>query len=126
MRIFALALAAVLMLASPAAAKPQDKYAHNGAVKIHYVVDGTGPLVVMIHGFPDYWATWKPLMAELSKAGYRAVALDTRGYNLSDKPEGVAITSNGRTYVVTDNDGVEDWSGETWYLDLGSFQQLFR
>ena len=90
MRIFALALAAVLMLAAPAAAKPQDKYATNNGVKIHYVADGTGPLVVMIHGFLDYWATWKPLMAELNKAGYRTVALDTRGYNLSDKPEGVA------------------------------------
>jgi pimeloyl-ACP methyl ester carboxylesterase len=44
----------------------------------------------MIHGFPDYWATWKPLMAELNKAGYRTAALDTRGYNLSDKPQGVA------------------------------------
>jgi pimeloyl-ACP methyl ester carboxylesterase len=54
------------------------------------VADRTGPLVVRIHGFPDYWATWKPLMAELNKAGYRTVALDTRGYNLSDKPEGVA------------------------------------
>jgi len=49
----------------------------------------------------------------------------TNGW-ITDKPEGVAITSNGRTYVVTDNDGVEDWSGETWFLDLGSFQQLFR
>jgi len=45
----------------------------------------------------------------------------TKGW-ITDKPEGVAITSNGRTYVVTDNDGVEDWSGETWFLDLGRFQ----
>jgi len=46
--------------------------------------------VVLVHGFPDYWATWKPLMAELSAAGYRTAALDTRGYNLSDKPQGEA------------------------------------
>src|SRR5436190_19741946 len=85
-----MALFAALMLALPAHAAPQDRYATNNGVKIHYVVDGKGPLVVMIHGFPDYWATWKPLMAELDKAGYRTVALDTRGYNLSDKPEGVA------------------------------------
>ena len=82
-------LAVVPALASPAG-KLQDKYAKNGDVKIHYVAEGQGPLVVMIHGFPDYWATWKPLMATLSKAGYRAVALDTRGYNLSDKPQGEA------------------------------------
>jgi pimeloyl-ACP methyl ester carboxylesterase len=86
----ALALLAALSLATAAQAAPQDKTATNGDVKIHYVVDGRGPLVVMIHGFPDYWATWKPLMAELNKAGYRTAALDTRGYNLSDKPAGEA------------------------------------
>jgi len=85
-----MAFVAALMLAGAAHAKPQDRYAQNGAVKIHYVVDGQGPLVVLIHGFPDYWATWKPLMAELNKAGYRTAALDMRGYNLSDKPEGEA------------------------------------
>jgi epoxide hydrolase 4 len=91
-RFFSLigALAAVLLLASPAAAQGQDRYAANGGVKIHYVVQGKGPLVVLIHGFPDYWATWKPLMAELSRAGFRTAALDTRGYNLSDKPQGEA------------------------------------
>lgn len=83
-----LAVLAALVLAAPAAAA--NKYATNDGVKIHYVVEGKGPLVVLIHGFPDYWATWKPLMAELNKAGYRTAALDTRGYNLSDKPQGVA------------------------------------
>src|SRR5688572_21348470 len=84
----ALAFAAALMLST--AAQAADKTATNNGVKIHYVVDGKGPLVVMIHGFPDYWATWKPLMAELNKAGYRTAALDLRGYNLSDKPQGQA------------------------------------
>lgn len=84
----ALAFAAALMLSTTAHAA--DKYAANSGVKIHYVLEGKGPLVVLIHGFPDYWATWKPLMAELNKAGYRTAALDTRGYNLSDKPQGVA------------------------------------
>lgn len=83
----ALAFAAALMLST--AAQAADKYATNNGVKIHYVLEGKGPLVVLIHGFPDYWATWKPLMAELNKAGYRTAALDTRGYNLSDKPQGV-------------------------------------
>ena len=87
----ALAASMLLAVAAQAApAKPVDKYATNNGVKIHYVVEGKGPLVVMIHGFPDYWATWKPLMATLSAAGYRTAALDTRGYNLSDKPQGVA------------------------------------
>ncbi|PZQ65766.1 MAG: alpha/beta hydrolase [Phenylobacterium zucineum] len=82
--------AAALLLSTPALAAPQDRTATNGDVKIHYAVEGQGPLVVLIHGFPDYWGTWKPLMAELNKAGYRTAAMDLRGYNLSDKPQGVA------------------------------------
>ena len=93
--IFRIALAAALLIAGAAWAAPAqhagaDRYAENGGVKIHYVVQGKGPLVVMIHGFPDYWATWKPLMKTLNAAGYRTAALDLRGYNLSDKPQGEA------------------------------------
>jgi pimeloyl-ACP methyl ester carboxylesterase len=57
-------------------------------VKIHYVEAGEGPLVVMIHGFPDFWYSWRDQMEAL-KDGYRVVAIDQRGYNLSDAPEGV-------------------------------------
>jgi len=91
--IGAIAAAMTLALAAQSAtpgAKEQDRFAQNGGVKIHYVVEGEGPLVVLIHGFPDYWATWKPLMATLSAAGYRTAAIDNRGYNLSDKPSGEA------------------------------------
>ena len=49
----------------------------------------------------------------------------TNGW-ITDKPEGVAVTSDGRTYVVTDNDGVEDWSGESWFFDLGRYWRLFH
>ena len=84
---FAVALIAAMAIASAASAAPQDKYATNAGVKIHYVVEGKGPLVVMIHGFPDYWATWKPLMAELSKAGYRTAALDNRGSTSPTSPK---------------------------------------
>jgi DNA-binding beta-propeller fold protein YncE len=45
---------------------------------------------------------------------------------ISDKPEGVGITNNGMLYLVTDNDGVDDWSGETTFLDLGNYRRLFR
>jgi pimeloyl-ACP methyl ester carboxylesterase len=68
----------------------EDRYADNDGVKIHYYVAGEGPLVVMIHGFPDYWGTWKPLIRTLSRDQYRTVAIDLRGYNLSDKPKGVS------------------------------------
>ena len=59
----------------------------EGGVKIHYASLGKGPLVVMIHGFPDFWYSWRHQMAALS-SGYQVVAIDQRGYNLSDKPKG--------------------------------------
>jgi pimeloyl-ACP methyl ester carboxylesterase len=49
---------------------------------------GRGPVILLIHGFPDHWLTWWQQMAELS-GSYRVVAMDQRGYNLSDQPENV-------------------------------------
>jgi epoxide hydrolase 4 len=60
----------------------------EGGVKIHYATLGRGPLVVMIHGFPDFWYSWRHQMAALSSS-FQMVAIDQRGYNLSDKPKGV-------------------------------------
>jgi len=60
----------------------------EGGVKIHYATLGEGPLVVMIHGFPDFWYSWRVQMAALADQ-YQVVAIDQRGYNLSDKPKGV-------------------------------------
>ncbi|MBL8228095.1 MAG: alpha/beta hydrolase [Bryobacterales bacterium] len=63
-------------------------YAENNGVKIHYASLGKGPLVVMIHGFPDFWYSWRHQMEGLSDK-FQVVAIDQRGYNLSDKPKGV-------------------------------------
>ncbi|MBO0723901.1 MAG: alpha/beta hydrolase, partial [Blastocatellia bacterium] len=65
-------------------------YADNNGVKIHYAAlgDKKNPLIVMIHGFPDFWYTWRDQMDALSH-DYYVVAIDQRGYNLSDKPKGV-------------------------------------
>jgi pimeloyl-ACP methyl ester carboxylesterase len=63
-------------------------YASSGDVKIHYVTAGKGPLIVMIHGFPDYWYTWRKQIPELAER-FKVVAMDQRGYNKSDQPEGV-------------------------------------
>jgi hypothetical protein len=49
----------------------------------------------------------------------------SRGW-ISDKPEGTAINQAGNVYVVTDNDGVDDWSGETWFLKLGKRRRIVR
>jgi pimeloyl-ACP methyl ester carboxylesterase len=63
-------------------------FATNNGVRLHYAVLGQGPLLVMIHGFPDCWLTWRHMMEALAK-DHETVALDQRGYNLSDKPKGV-------------------------------------
>lgn len=63
-------------------------YADSAGVRIHYVTMGKGPLVVLIHGFPDFWFTWRKQMPALAK-NYHVVAIDQRGYNRSGKPAGV-------------------------------------
>ena len=85
----------LLLLVVGTALKAQDvydrvehHYADSDGVRIHYVSLGDGPLVVMIHGFPDFWYTWRDQIEALSDQ-YTVVALDQRGYNRSDKPEGV-------------------------------------
>ena len=72
----------------PAQELGQEGYADSNGVKIHYVTLGKGPLVVMLHGFPDYWYTWRDQMPALAKH-FQVVAIDLRGYNKSDQPEGV-------------------------------------
>ena len=75
-------------IASDIEARVEHGYANNNGVKIHYASLGKGPLIVMIHGFPDYWYSWRDQMEALSDS-YQVVAIDQRGYNLSDKPKGV-------------------------------------
>lgn len=94
-RLIPAAAIAACTLAFAANAKDSDMpmsiehaYATNNGVRIHYAALGQGPLVVMIHGFPDFWYTWRHQMAALA-GNYRVVAIDQRGYNLSDKPKGV-------------------------------------
>jgi epoxide hydrolase 4 len=66
----------------------REGYAEVGDVSLHYVEAGDGPLVVLLHGFPEFWFGWRRQIAPLAAAGFRVVAPDTRGYNLSSKPEG--------------------------------------
>ncbi len=65
----------------------QHGFVDNNGVKIHYATLGQGPLIVMLHGYPDFWYTWRHQMAALAKK-YQVVAIDLRGYNKSDKPKG--------------------------------------
>ncbi len=65
------------------------RYADLGDVRLHYVEAGSGPLVVLLHGFPEFWYSWRYQIPALAAAGFHAVAPDMRGFNWSDKPPGV-------------------------------------
>lgn len=62
----------------------------TGAVRLHVVEKGCGPVVVCLHGFPDFWYSWRNQINALVQAGFRVVVPDLRGYNSSDKPSSVA------------------------------------
>ncbi|HZS47205.1 MAG TPA: alpha/beta hydrolase [Blastocatellia bacterium] len=70
-----------------------DQFAHRyvvaNGIRLHCVEAGTGPLVILLHGFPEFWWSWRHQIPALANAGFHVVAPDMRGYNLSDKPKGV-------------------------------------
>jgi epoxide hydrolase 4 len=67
----------------------REGYAEVGEVRLHYAEAGDGPLIVLLHGFPEFWFSWRLQIAPLAAAGFRVVAPDLRGYNLSSRPAGV-------------------------------------
>ena len=93
--------------------------ADNAGVSIHYVTHGEGPVVLFVHGFPDFWYSWRHQMAGLGDS-YTTVAMDLRGYNRSDKPEGVDSYRMPQLMsdisAVIDDLGVEDVTlvGHDW------------
>lgn len=74
----------------------RDGFAELDEVRLHYVEVGDGPLVVLLHGFPEFWFGWRLQIPALAAAGFRVVAPDLRGYNLSSRPVGVAAYDTDR------------------------------
>jgi epoxide hydrolase 4 len=127
-------LAAAIGLAAIAGASGQDspnapaishEYADVNGVKLHYARAGTGPLVVFLHGFPEFWYEWKHQIDEFAR-DHTVVAPDMRGYNLSSKPDavseyavpklvddvraladGILKSTGGRTFTLV----AHDWGG---------------
>lgn len=75
----------------------QHGYAHVNGVRLHYVTQGQGKLVILLHGFPEFWYSWRHQIPALAER-FRVVVPDLRGYNDSDKPVGAA---NYRIDVLT-------------------------
>jgi pimeloyl-ACP methyl ester carboxylesterase len=73
----------------------QHDYITTNGIKLHYVTEGEGPLMLMLHGFPEFWYSWRKQIPEFAK-DHKAVAIDLRGYNDSDKPP------NQSAYVMSE------------------------
>jgi pimeloyl-ACP methyl ester carboxylesterase len=114
-----------------------DHTCEVGGITIHYVEAGKGPLVVLLHGFPEFWYSWRNQIPALVAAGFHVIAVDLRGYNDSSKPQAVdayrlpdlakdiagviAQTGEGPCVVAG-----HDWGGAVaWFLAM-LYPELFR
>ena len=117
MKYFVAALCTLALLAAPALAlndtdvwEAVDHHtADSNGVDIHYVTLGEGPTVLFVHGFPDFWYSWRHQMAHLS-GDFKTVAMDTRANNRSGKPEGVE--NYAMELLLADVEAVIDDLGE--------------
>lgn len=107
-------------------------------VTLHAVEAGEGPLVLLLHGFPEFWYAWRHQIPALVDLGFRVVAVDQRGYGLSDKPPGI----RAYTYHRLSDDAVQvldayeaqdavvighDWGGSvTWALGMKAPERVRR
>ncbi|NHI94011.1 MAG: alpha/beta hydrolase [Candidatus Lokiarchaeota archaeon] len=66
----------------------REEYIHTNGINLHTIISGSGKALVLLHGFPDFWYGWKNLIPELQK-DFQLIIPDLRGYNTSDKPEGI-------------------------------------
>ncbi|QOV33506.1 alpha/beta hydrolase [Streptomyces ferrugineus] len=87
------------------------------AGRIHLAEQGAGPLVLLVHGFPECWYSWRHQLPALAAAGYRAVAVDVRGYGRSAKPE--ALDAYRMLELVADNVAVVEALGERSAVIVG-------
>ena len=85
--------------------------------RIHVVEEGAGPLVLLVHGFPESWYSWRHQLPALAGAGFRAAAIDVRGYGRSSAP--LDIEAYGMLRHVGDNLGVIDALGERTAVVVG-------
>ncbi|SFB80133.1 alpha/beta fold hydrolase [Streptomyces aidingensis] len=92
----------------------QDRMTHrlvdSPAGRTHVVEQGSGPLVLLVHGFPESWYSWRHQMPALAAAGYRAAAIDVRGYGRSSRPH--AVEAYRMRELVADNAAVVEGLGE--------------
>ncbi len=135
----------IMLTASRAVAVAQDsrselqhKYAQVNGIKLHYVTSGTGKTILFLHGFPEFWYSWRKQLPEFGSLGYQAVAFDMRGYNLSEKPPKVEdyivptliadvkgmldTVSKGRKAILV----AHDWGGAVAWAFAASHPEMLE
>src|SRR6516165_5844013 len=93
------------------------RFVRSNGIKIHVAEDGEGPLVVLCHGYPELWYSWRHQLKASAEAGYHVVAPDQRGYGQMDRPE--AIEDYNILQLSGDIIGLIDALGETGAVIVG-------
>lgn len=93
------------------------RFIEANGIRIHVAEQGEGPLVVLLHGFPESWYSWRHQLSALSAAGYHAVAPDQRGYGRTDRP--LEVDRYTLLHLVGDVIGLLDALGEDQAVIVG-------
>ncbi len=93
------------------------RFIETNGLKMHIAEKGSGPLVLLCHGFPEFWYSWNAQISALAAAGYHVVAPDQRGYGQTDQPE--APQSYTLLHLVADLVGLLDVLGEPQAIIVG-------
>jgi pimeloyl-ACP methyl ester carboxylesterase len=111
--------ASTTSVASPAADpnEPTLRFVQSNGIRMRVAEMGKGPLVILLHGFPESWYSWRHQLPALAKAGYRVVAPDLRGYGKSDKP--AAVEDYDIHKLTADVVGLIDAFGEKTAILIG-------
>src|ERR1700675_3167354 len=93
----------------PAMSEIEHRSVETNGIRMHIAEQGAGPLIVLCHGFPESWYSWRHQLVALAEAGFHAVAADMRGYGQTDRPE--AIDQYTLLHLVGDMVGLLDALG---------------
>ncbi|HUN38966.1 MAG TPA: alpha/beta hydrolase [Acetobacteraceae bacterium] len=98
-------------------AEPMHRFVETNGIRMHIAELGSGPLVLLCHGFPESWYSWRHQLRGLAEGGYHAVAPDMRGYGQTDRPD--AIDQYTLLHLVGDMVGLVDALGEQAAVIVG-------
>ena len=93
------------------------RFIQTNGIQMHLAEQGSGPLVVLLHGFPESWYSWRHQLQALAEAGFHAVAPDQRGYGQTDKPADASKYT--QLHLIGDVIGLLDALGESQAVVMG-------